>query len=490
MLFFCVITLIFPNLIYSQNVNPGDDEIFKEFEVTEIRVTMSDSDMNFLLAEENAYSNDYVTADVMFSNSELTRSTVNNVGIRLRGGTSRERPKKAFKIDFKEFGGGQFYGYKKINLKPEANDPSLVRELLTMHLYRLMNVPAPRVAPAVLYFNEEYMGVYLMVEQIDDEFVDRRFGGEGGYLYKCGIGATLEDDGQVYNTLLFESKMNEDTDARVELDSFVTALNTIKRWNLKRDFERYFAVDRYLRQLAVEAITGHWDGYSWLNNNFYLYYNDDEGRFEFMPYDTDSTWGIDWVSEDWATRDLTNFYKDGRPRPLTSRILSVKDWNARYIMYLNTLFDKYFTPEYLYPLFDQLEGILDPHVLMDERFDDSFDFSYEDFKDSFDQFSEGHVEYGLRSFVETRRLTGMSSIPDIVLGVSYHDENLVVYPNPTSDGTIFLSQNISLEVKVFDVNGRRVKSEYSKASGSLQISGSPGVYFIHVGEQVKKVVKQ
>ena len=54
-----------------------------------------------------------------------------------------------------------------------------------MHLYRLMNVLAPRVAPTVVYINEEFKGVYLNIEQIDDEFIDKRFDTEDGFLYKC-----------------------------------------------------------------------------------------------------------------------------------------------------------------------------------------------------------------------------------------------------------------------------------------------------------------
>ena len=450
---------------------------------------MAASDKEFLLAEENSFSETYVAADVSFSNSALSNESVSNVGVRLRGNTARTHPKKSFKIDFREFGGEQFYRHKKINLKPNVNDPSLVRELLTMHLYRMMDVPAPRTAPAVVYFNDEYMGVYLMIEQIDDEFVDRRFGKEVGYLYKCAFGATLQDDGQVFEPALYESKMNEDTDTRAELDAFVESLNSIAKVNFAQEFGEIFGVDRYLRQLAVEAITGHWDGYSYLNNNFYLYYDEDEGRFEFIAYDTDNTWGIDWVNRDWATRDLTHFHRNGHPRPLTSRILDVEAWERRYYFYVNQLFDQYFTEDYLYPLFDQLENLLDDHVLADERFDDSFGFTYEEFKSSFDYSSRDHVKYGLRSFVETRRSTGIPMIPDVVLSVS-PTSNLEVFPNPSTDGVFSVRATNIKEVKAFDTMGREVKAEYSTISGNVEIAGEPGVYFLHVGEQIEKVIKQ
>jgi spore coat protein H len=63
--------------------------------------------------------------------------------------------------------------------------PTMIRELLTLKYYREMNVPAARTHHVRLYMNDEYMGIYLNVEQIDDEFLNQRHGHEEGFLYKC-----------------------------------------------------------------------------------------------------------------------------------------------------------------------------------------------------------------------------------------------------------------------------------------------------------------
>lgn len=489
---FSSIALIGPLLLFAQDFNPDADEIFREDEVMEIRVNMSATSKEFLLADENAYSETYVPADVTFFNSELNNVTVFNVGIRLRGNTARSHPKKSYKIDFREFGGGQFENYKKINLKPNVNDPSVVRELLTMHMYRLMDVPAARIAPAALYFNDEYMGIYLMAEQVDDEFVDKRFGREVGWLYKCAYSATLEDNGQVYNEDLYESKMNEETDTRVELDHFVDVLNNTSSSDFQEEISKIFAVDRYIRQLAVEAITGHWDGYSYLNNNYYMYYDEDEGRFEFIVYDTDNTWGIDWIDRDWATRDLNHFHRNNHPRPLTSRILDVDKWQERYYGYLNILFTFYFNEDYLLPLFDQLENMLDPYVQADDRFDDSFGFTYQDFKGAFDYDTDGHVEYGLRGFLETRRSSGIGSIPLVVLGAQELSET-EVFPNPSPNGTFTVngSGRLIAEPKAWDLLGQEIAVRIIASSSDqvmLTLDAPSGVYFLMVNEEMLRVI--
>ncbi len=490
--FFSCFLIISPfYLLLGQQFNPEEDRIFRENEVTEIRITLAPEDKNFLLSDANRFSETYVTATVTFSNSALQNVTVNNVGVRLRGNTSRGHLKRSFKIDFQEFGGEKFLTHKKINLKPNVNDPSHVRELLTMKLYRQMDVPAPRVAPSALYFNEEYMGVYLMLEQIDDEFVDKRFGHEEGFLYKCSFGATLEDDGRIFDEELYESKMNEESDTRNELQSFVEALNGTTEDDFRQEIQQVFQVDRFIRQLAVEAVTGHWDGYSYLSNNYYLFYDDRSGKFEFIAYDTDNTWGIDWVSRDWATRDLNHFHRHGHARPLTSRILDVPEFRNRYHACLNKVFQLYFTEEELIPVLENLENLLDPYVETDEKFVASFGFSQNDFRNSFDYYDESHVGYGLREFIEVRRSSGIGSVPEVDMGYCNFKE-VSVYPNPSISGRfqIVAKENSDPEIKVYDTFGKPVPHKritYPSIPEVVEIP-TPGTYLIQVDSKVFRVI--
>jgi spore coat protein H len=182
---FLVISLLFSASVFSQNVNPPKDEIYREDEVAVIRITMDPEDKAFLLDDANIWSDDYLSAAFQFKNSLIDTTLTFNVGIRLRGNTSRSQPKRSFKLKFKEFDGEKFYGYKKFNLKAVNNDPAMVRELLAMQTFRKANVPATRIHHSEVYINDEYMGIYLNVEQIDDEFAESRFGYDEGNLYKC-----------------------------------------------------------------------------------------------------------------------------------------------------------------------------------------------------------------------------------------------------------------------------------------------------------------
>jgi len=165
--------------------------------------------------------------------------------VRIIGNTARTKSKKSFKIDFKEYCGEQFEKLKKLNLKPNVNDTSMLREPISWIMYRNMNVPAARTTYVKLYMNNEFMGVYQNVENIDDEFVDRRYGNEGENLYKCTWGTTLSKNSDLYNNKNIELKTNETVNDRSKLVRFVELLNSIPdaSWETKwRPFLRWTAI--------------------------------------------------------------------------------------------------------------------------------------------------------------------------------------------------------------------------------------------------------
>lgn len=420
--------LIHPTL-WAQPINPGVDVVFRPDELAVIRLTMSPEDKAFLLHPDNVESEVYLEAVFHMVNSQMDTVLAQKVGVRLRGNTSRYHEKKPFKIDFREFGGKKFFDYKKFNLKPNVNDPSHFREPLSLLCFREMDIPAARTFPLRLYINDEYMGVYTNVEQIDDEFLNDRFGHEEGFLYKCNFGANLLNNEQIYNELLFESEINEDEDTRAELAHFVDVLNTTSTTNFATEIEKVFNVDRYLRQLAVEALIGHWDGYSYNMNNYYLFYNGVEKKFEYFPYDTDNTWGIDWANRDWATRNLNAWSKEEVPLPLTKRILNVPTFKQKYVQYLGETMKKVFNEEFVLPKLEAYKNLLSDAVQEDIYFSKSFGFTHADFLQSFSTGMANHVEYGIAEFLDVRRRHAIQQIPELS---DKDDLTISVYPNPAS----------------------------------------------------------
>ena len=477
---------------FAQSINPGENEIYRESEVATIMITMNPADKTFMLDEANIHSNTYQTAQFRFINSLMDTTLTFNVGIRLRGNTSRGHPKKSFKIKFKEFGGEKFFDLKKFNLKAENNDPTFLRELLALQAFRKINAPAARAHHAEVYINDEYMGLYVNVEQIDDEFVQSRFDYDGGNLYKCYWSATLASDNDVYDNNLFELETNKELNDRSALANFIDVLNDTPYAEFEEAIESVFNVNGYLKVLAAEALTGHWDGYSYNQNNFYLYENDNTGLIEFIPYDVDNTFGMDWVNRDWATRDVLDWPKHGVPRPLTTKILSHDRYMNLYKAKLDAMLKGDFSETYFYPVLDSYKSLLHNSVSRDTYYPLTFGFTLSDFENGFSEKVADHAPYGLKPYVYARTTAARDQIGEIV-GIEIDiNRNFNVYPNPVTNRELYIESKVALKnIHIIDTMGNYQLFEIDQIESSkyrIIHNLSQGVYFLNTGSEIRKIL--
>ncbi len=488
LLFFLITSSIYG---LGQVINPGEDEIFRESDIAIIRLIMAPADKEFLLNEENVESDDYLPAKFSFENSLIDTTLTFDIGVRLRGNTSRYHPKKSFKLKFKEFGGEKFYDLKKFNLKGENNDASMVREFLSLRTMRSMKVPAARSHHAEVYLNDEYMGLYLNVEQIDDEFVQSRFEFDEGNVYKCSWGATLEDNGQIYDNGTYELETNKDLNDRSQLANFVSVLNSTPSSIFVAEIEKVFDVDSYIRYLAVEALIGHWDGYSYNQNNYYLYENSESGLIEFIPYDLDNTFGIDWIGRDWGTRDVKDWPKHGEARPLTKKILSQTTYFERYERYLDVLLKNDFSEEKLDPVFNFYRSFLADAVFRDTYYTLTFGFTYDSFEKSYTEQVASHAPYGLKPYVTTRSQTARDQIGIILRADEGFQTDYSIFPNPVDENKIFIeATKAPSSISLLNIMGQKQEIFISKSQPNILVIEfvlTPGVYILVVDNTTYKL---
>ena len=204
-----------------------------------------------------------------------------------------------------------------MNLNGEHNDPTIVRSKLGWDLAEQMGIIATRANHVELYINGEYRGLYLNVEHIDEEFVELRFGNNDGNLYKCIYPADLDYKGAnpaLYKEVFwgrraYQLRTNTDEDDYSDLAHFIDVLNNTDSDDFACELEQIFNVQDYLKAMAFDILTANWDGPLYNKNNFYLYHNTATGQFEYIPYDIDNTFGIDWFQKDWAERDINDWGK-------------------------------------------------------------------------------------------------------------------------------------------------------------------------------------
>lgn len=482
--FFTFLAILFSSSLTAQNLNPDKDLVFDPKLVAVIRVEMDESEKQWLLDQDNAQNDIYLKCDLHFKNANIDENRY-EVGIRIRGNTSRMHPKKSFKFNFTEWEGEKFYGHKKFNLKATNNDPTLIREHMSLAVYRRSNVPAARSHHCRLYINDEFMGIYTNIEQIDDEFLDTRFGSEEGNLYKCYWGASLEKSNDAYNQNLFELENNRDINDRSILENFIDVLNNTSNANFKTEIEKVLNIENALRFLAVEAILGHWDGYAYNKNNYYIHENPSNKKINFIAYDVDNTFGINWIPNDWATRDLIDWAHETDKRPLHNRLLDVPEFYDRYLAICEEVIEKYFNEKALFWEIENTRDRIKKFVSEDTYYSLTYGFSYDDFLDSYTEEVVRHCPYGIMPYVTRRVESAMEQIPTISTVNSYYNQLEIVY---LGNGVIKFNQIENTKtLAVFNLEGKNEPVKWLTES-TLFIEPREQVVIIRSSVSFKKIV--
>jgi len=166
--------------LVAQTAAPPDpaDAFFDDTVVHEIRLAVNSRDWQSL--KDHFQENTYYPADFRWRDQ-----VVRYVGIRSRGNGSRRPQKPSLRLDTNRYTAGQqFLGLKSFILRNNSQDPTNLRERLSMLFFRLMGVAgAEREAHARLFVNNEYAGLYTIVESPDKDFLERNFGERDGRLY-------------------------------------------------------------------------------------------------------------------------------------------------------------------------------------------------------------------------------------------------------------------------------------------------------------------
>lgn len=491
-----IIKLIFTFLVslqfesYAQINSPKiKGSLYDDSMLPRIEITLAQADLDFILESGNESSDEEFPATFSFKSASKNEYE-ENVGFRLRGNTSRNAAKKSYKVSFNSFEKGRdLHGFEKLNLNGEHNDPTIIRSKLCWDLMNALNVPSSRSNHVELYINDEFFGVYINVEHIDEEFVEERFGNKGGNLYKCLWPADLKYHGasetfykQSENgRRAYDLKTNEDEDDYSGLVNFITILNETPASSFEEAIQEVFDVETYLKALAVETLVAHWDNYGVNQNNYYLYDNPGDGKFYYIPYDLDNTLGIDWFDVNWAEWNVYQWYTDSRP--LTKRIMEVKNFRNEFTTILNQLLQTGFSPDQLNPRIDEIKSLIQDAAERDLYRTYDYDWTIDDFNQSFSEPLENlHVRYGLKEFIIRRHQTAINQLDEIITLSTTPIENMMVYPNPAIDGfTISLPSEMLQHnlLKIYTLSGQMVLTQSLETSQTrIEKKLKPGMYLL------------
>lgn len=238
------------------------------------------------------------------ANIKWRNITVEGVGIRSRGGGSRSPVKPGLKVEVNHYDPTlRFLGLRNLILRNDVQDASTMRERIAMLLFNKMGETASRESHCRLYVNNEYIGLYTIVESIDEDFLTRNFKEIGDlfkYEYKAGdLPWYFEYRGSNINAYVpkpFKAETNTNFPNTAPIEAWVRTINNSSPSNFQSTAGGVMDVKQFLTHVAIEAALADQDGFlgDFGQNNLYVYRSIAQKVFTFLPWDKSNTfWTID-----------------------------------------------------------------------------------------------------------------------------------------------------------------------------------------------------
>lgn len=319
----------------------------------------------------------FVPADVMYNGKEWYR-----VGVRFKGNSSLQSSwtsgilKLSFKLDFDEFedqypqiDNQRFYGFKKLSLKNNYNDKSMLREKVAADVFRDAGIASSHAAIYTVYVDHgdgpEYFGVYTLVEEVDDTVIDTQFSNNDGNLYKPdGTGASFAEGS--FSEDVFVKKTNEEEADFGDVQSLFTALHADNRltdpetW--RTNLEAVFDTDTFLKYLAVNTVIQNWDTYGRMTHNYYLYNNPDTEKLSWIPWDNNEA-----LQEGNQQGALNLDFSDlnSASWPLIGYLYQDVTYKAQYDAYVQEVVDNVFNVSTMQTKYAIYAALLEPYASLE-----------------------------------------------------------------------------------------------------------------------------
>jgi hypothetical protein len=206
-----------------------------------------------------------------------------NVAVHLKGAAGSFRPvdtKPALTLNFDKFADGQrFHGLQKISLNNSVQDSTYLNEKLSRELFALAGVPVPRSDYASVELNGRALGLYVLVEGWNKQFLRRYFDNVQGNLYDGAFGRDISRE------LPVNSGQNPGDQSELKILQTACSLPDLAARLIR--LGQLVDLERFHTLLALDAMVWNWDGYAMNRNNYRLFQDRGSGRLVFMPHGLD-----------------------------------------------------------------------------------------------------------------------------------------------------------------------------------------------------------
>jgi len=356
--------------------------------------------------------------------------------------TAKNRGFDKFQIKMTLGKSASLYGRYLLKFRNGSEDPTNLRQTIYGNINQAIGIPSIHSVMVRVYYNMKPVGFYTMQEEaFSDSFIRSEFYGNPttetieapsplGYALDCSTGSDFEYKPQnisYYDP--FVVKTGESIDRLLSFCNALEKLDTKNEKDLKEFEDKWFDIETFHKAMAMEYLTGDWDGYWYFTSNFAFYDDplqstDSTYKFYFITQDHDETFGVglteptNTVGRDFPKLSYTTMLRDhwhldefdADHRTLVDKLIgSSPALKKRFEDILVSIVENIFNPVAFKKVVDSYYQRYQPEVVWDYSFTRPFkpsitpvpNWGLADFEANFDS-PVGGLEWGLYEWVTLR----------------------------------------------------------------------------------------
>ena len=306
---------------------------------------------------------DWTHADFEFGGVAFT-----NVAARIKGNIrSLYRPNCSFKVDLNKFTKGQkLGGLDELTFDSLVWDYSCLGEALGFEFFRDAGVPASRTAYAWLtasmagQWERRPLGLYLMVESVDNDFAAERFGSKTTPVFKPVTYDFFEYLGEDWSAYapIYDLKTEATQEQRRRVIEFARLVSSGTDAEFTARAGDFVDLDEFARFLAGEVLLSNYDSILADGQNFYMYLDPRSNKLGFIPWDLDAAWGTFWIASKGELERASIWHPWVGENRFLERVMALEDFRRAYRAHLKDFLARLFVPDRLHRRIDEIASVI------------------------------------------------------------------------------------------------------------------------------------
>ena len=378
--------------------------------------------------------------DLQWASGNLTFAGIpfTHAPIRFKGnGTfveSAKTFKKPFKIDLSRSDPPRsLMGRSVLNLANLAADRSYLSDSMAYAFFQSAGVIAPRTAYARVrlsvegLFNDRLLGLYALIENPDTEWAREAFGGARVTLFKPVTENLFQDLGDSWEHYrdVYSPRGKVKTAERDRLIQLCRLVTSASDADFAARLGEFIDLDAFARFMACQVLLSNYDSFLCNGQNYLMYLNSGSGKFGFIPWDLDHSWGEFAMVMRVDAREHASIEHPwvGEHRFL-ERCFAVDAFRKRYNATLRSLLETEFTAEKLFPQVDHIAQAIRPFVQEEgtperfERFEQCSSGAWvPGIRDSSNPMSDNRPAHQIKRFILNRRISVLDQLDGRTIGI-------------------------------------------------------------------------